>query len=180
MAARILLNFGGCKFEKDGVTATFSGGKGIFEFSPIQFRRRKANGGWANKLKGYDVKSSCTELYNIESTDYEQYQALANILTALIGVDETVTVTPRFDGIEETNSYECFLDSSFKPEDLHRVKIGQVVGLNFIAKDMSIQIPTNISDVETKNWVFETSDGTQENAVFETSNTVQENAIFKE
>jgi len=160
--AQILFGFGGCKFEKSTyngvalpstITATFTGGKGLFEFIPYQFRRRKVNGGWANHLKGYDCKAECSYLYNIASTDAAEYQKLVDILNLMIGTNETMTVTPRYDIGITSISYECFLDSSFKPDDVHRVKTGQVAGLSFTTKDMVTSIPRKISDTtESDYW----------------------------
>ena len=150
--AQILFGFGGCKFAKDGITATFSGGKGVFEFIPYQFRRRVVNSGWTNYLKGYDGKAECTYLYNLAADDYLQYQYLVDILNLMIGTNETMTVTPRYDTGINYISYECFLDSSFKPDDIHRVKVGQVAGLSFTVKDMVTSIPRTVSETTEQDY----------------------------
>ena len=146
--AQILFGFGGCIIS-DGVNiATFTGGEGTIEYIPYQKRVRAVNGNWINKLKGYDVKITCNKLYNIDSDDYVQYQKLAHALSGnFVGTNQTLTVTPRNDStIDNSLSYECYLDSSFKPEDLHRIKLGQVAGLTFTCSTLKIGIPAVFSD----------------------------------
>ena len=152
--AQILFGFGGCIIS-DGVNiATFTGGEGTIEYIPYQKRVRAVNGNWINKLKGYDVKITCNKLYNIDSDDYVQYQKLARALSGnFVGTNQTLTITPRNDStITDSLSYECYLDSSFKPEDVHRVKTGQVSGLTFMCSTLKNGIPTLISDTTEQDY----------------------------
>ena len=178
--AQIWLGFGGCKFSKDGITATFSGGVGIPDFIPYQTILPTVNHAIASRLYGFKLVLDIKELYNLSTTDYLQYQYLAQILTALVDSDtqQTVTVTPRNDSTITPLTFECILTSSVTPADIHRVKTGQVMPLQFTCITMQTSIPTTVGDMEDNNWVFETSDGVQENAVFETSDATQENAVL--
>lgn len=152
--SRILHGFGGCKFEKDGVTAIFNGGEGIIEWIPFDDLRQTVNGTYTNLLDGFNVEITCKSLYNIGSSDYLQYKHLANILTYMVGLDQTMTVTPRNDdSMENPLSFECFLDGSITFEDIHRVKIGQVCSLKFICKDLFTSIPDSTSDELAPNYI---------------------------
>ena len=153
--AQILLGFGGCKFD-DGVTvATFTGGSGIATYTPIQIIRENVDRDIVSRLLGYRVTLDCSELYNLISTDYLQYQNLATILSGLVNsaAQGKLTVTPRNDtGLDYNVEYECILTSAFSPKDIHRLKTGQVTGLQFTCINKVTNIPTLVSDTDTNNY----------------------------
>ena len=147
--ASILFGFGGVRFD-DGVSvATFSGGKGIISFKPIQIIKETVEHNISSRLIGYMVTLKISELYNLETDDWSEYQSLIRILGGMVNstTQRTVKIYPRDDStITNDISYECILTSDFSPEDVHRVKTGQVVDLEFTAISKVITIPNIFSD----------------------------------
>ncbi len=148
------LGFGGCKFEKDGITATFSGGVGKFTFTPIQKIYDTVNHDLSSRLKGYRLTFEISELINIDSDDYVQYQNLALILTAMINADEqeTLVLTPRDDSSITPLLYTCILTSNVSAQDLHRVNTGQKLNLKFSCIYMQSCIPATFGDTLTGDY----------------------------
>lgn len=154
MAVKTWLGFGGCKFEKNGITATFTGGVGTPDYVPEQIIKKNIVPTVISRLKGFWLILDIKELYNFADTDYLQYQYLAQIITALIDDDiqQTVTVTPRDDSTITPLSYECILTSNITPIDLHRIKMGQVQALQFTCITLQTSIPTTVGDTTTSDY----------------------------
>lgn len=156
MAAKILFGFGGVKFFKNihgqDYTATFPGGHGKIIYTPIQLIHDTVDHGIASRLLGWRVTIDISELYNVDSDDYLEYQTLANMLSDLVDstTQKTVTITPRDDStITNDLTYECILTSSFSPSDIHRLKTGQNLALKFTCINKLTSIPTTVSDTTT-------------------------------
>ena len=167
--AQILFGFGGVKIESTNYTATFSGGSGNITYSPIQLETENVDYNIVSRLLGYRVTIDISELINIDSDDYIQYQRLARILSDLVSstTQRTVTITPRDDStLTNSLEYECILTSSFSPEDLHRVKTGQRIALKFTCINKAVAIPRVVSDTDIDNLMFNT-----DNAMFNTDDT---------
>ena len=180
MAAKIWLGFGGCKFESDQITATFPGGDGKIDYTPLQIIKENDDFNLISRLYGYRVNIETNQLYNLADTDYQQYQYLAQILNYLVSSTSQryVTITPRNDSTVDTPlPYDCILTSKVSSADLCKIKLGQVMSLKFLVLDKVTQIPTLASDQTEHNFVFETSNETEQNAVFETSDETEENAV---
>ena len=158
--AQILFGFGGVQFDSNingnRRTATFAGGSGNITYTPIQIIKENMSYNILSRLKGYRVTIDITELINIDSDDYIQYQYLAQILSDLVDSDaqQYVTVTPR-DDTTLTNSieYNCILTGAFSPEDVHRVKTGQRLALSFTCINKHDTIPTVVSDTSNNTYV---------------------------
>jgi len=149
MAAKILFGFGGVKFSAGTDTATFEGGNGTITYTPIQIIKENVNHNIISRLLGYRVTINTSDLYNIDSDDYEQYQHLARILSSLVNstLQRTVTIYPRYDTtITNDLTYECILTSAFSPDDICRIKTGQVLNLSFSCIAMQDTIPTTVSN----------------------------------
>ena len=154
--AQILWGFGGVKFDDAVTVATFSGAVGKITYIPIQSQFPNINDGISSRLRGYRVEIDVSELYNIDSDDYVQYQNLATILSGLVNSagQGTVTITPRNDSTITNNiTYTCILTSPFSPEDVHRVKTGQRVDLSFTCINKVTTIPTTVSDTAAQNYI---------------------------
>ena len=167
--AQILFGFGGVKFD-DGVSvATFSGGLGNITYSPIQLETENVEHNIVSRLLGYRVTIDVSELINIDSDDYIQYQRLTRILGGLVSStsQRTVSITPRDDStLTKSLKYECILTSAFSPEDVHRVKTGQRIALKFTCINKAVTIPRVVSDTDIDNLMFNT-----DNAMFNTDDT---------
>ena len=158
--AQILFGFGGVSFDSNingnRRTATFSGGSGKIVYTPIQTIVEDDDDNIDSRLRGYRVTIDISELINIDSDDYIQYQYLAQILSDLVDSDaqQYVTVTPR-DDTTLTNSieYNCILTGAFSPEDVHRVKTGQRLALSFTCINKHDTIPTVVSDTSNNTYV---------------------------
>jgi len=164
--AQILFGFGGVRFDDGQSVATFSGGSGLITYTPIQIKKENIDYNIISRLLGYRVTINTSELYNIDTTDYLQYQYLARILSGLVNstTQRTVTIYPRDDDtITNDVSYECILTSDFSPQDIHRLKTGQNLSLSFTCTTMQDTIPTTISDTGLDNLMFNT-----DNAKFNT------------
>jgi len=159
--AKILWGFGGVVFTDGVTTATFSGGIGTIDYRPIQPMFQTVNDGMASRLRGFHAYLSLQELYNVDSDDYIQYQNLATIISGMVSSTEqkTITITPRNDStIEGSLTYTCILLSSIKPADLHRVKTGQRMGLEFMDIRKLTSIPTTVSDTDVDTYVDDSGD----------------------
>ncbi len=146
--AQILFGFGGVKIQGTLYTASFSGGIGKITYTPIQLRDENVDHNVVSRLLGYRVTIDISELINIDPDDYLQYQYLASILSELVDSDsqKTVTIIPRNDTtITSDLEYTCILTSPFSPDDLHRVKTGQRVSLQFTSIEKHTSIPTTVS-----------------------------------
>lgn len=151
MSAKIWLGFGGCKFEANGITATFSGGSGDIGFDPIQTIKENANFNFRSRTYGFHVDIVTKMLYNLDDTDYVQFENLAQILSYLVSDSEQryITITPRYDtNLTNNLNYDCILVSKITPQDLHRIKLGQVMQLSFKVLAKQDSIPTFTSDSE--------------------------------
>jgi hypothetical protein len=171
MSAKIWLGFGGCKFEANGIEATFSGASGKVGFDPDQKIVKNVNRNYRSKLNGYDVDVETNEMYNVTDTDYLEYVELSKILTYLVNTSSNsqkyVTITPRYDtGLTTNLTYNCILKSKVKPGDISRCKTGQVLGLKWLENKQSI--PDFTSDSEAGYLVDESGN----NCVDESANKV--------
>lgn len=160
-AAKILFGFGGCKFDDGSIVATFDGGIGVITYTPIQITKESVDHNIISRLLGFRVTINTSELYNIDATDYIQYQRLAGMFSQMVSstTQRTMTVTPRNDStITNDISYECILTSKFSPSDIERLKTGQKLSLSFTCTTMQDSIPTIVSDTTADTYVDDSGD----------------------
>jgi len=169
MSAKIYGEFGGCKFVYDEgggdeITATFTGGAGWIVPEPIYYYRSRADDGTLKyRLKGVKYTIHCEELYNIDDDDYEQYQNLALILSALIfhagdSSERYVTVYPRFNSAGPKNlSFDCIWVKGFVVKDVAAIKLGQVTDIDFEVIALQNSLPTLVSD-ESEDYLVDEGD----------------------
>jgi hypothetical protein len=183
------LGFGRVKFEKEIngelVTADFPDGKGSILYQEIYaYNRQNIDYNERYKIVGYRVFIAVERLANVRSTDPEQFQNLARILTSQIGTNETFTCYPRFSEneaplIASNLSYDVRNDGGISPEDKHLVETWQEASMQLVAPTKTTEVPDMLRWRKQANFTFKTSASTTRNATFETSAGVDENAIVE-
>lgn len=183
------LGFGRVKFQKEIngelVVADFPDGKGSILYQEIYaYDRENIDYDMRYKIVGFRVFIAVERLANVRSTDPEQFQNLARILTSQIGVNETFTCFPRFSEnesplIANNLQYEVRNDAGISPEDQHLVETWQEAAMQLVAPVKSDEVPDLLRWKSQANFTFKTSPTTTSNATFETSAGVDENAIVE-
>ena len=161
-----VFGFGGVKFNMTYGSsleytkeAYFSGSFSDITYEPIMLERQNVLYEDVSKLLGFKSNLD-VELINIKDDDWNQFLQLISIYNlAKQYPNGVLTIYPEYNsGIESPELYNLKLDnmrmdSSFNPQQIANVEVGQSLSVSFIGKKLLSSIPLVFSQAEIYTWV---------------------------
>ena len=136
-----LFGFGGVRLTGAGIDCVLPYATGSMSFEPVNIVNTTINNVQRYTFMGYRVRIGIEAVNTTEGNDFDEFLKLVAIFNAM-NSDIPITVYPYYDATKDNLSYICRSNSTFNPEQIDRVQVGQRINLEFESVELINWLPS--------------------------------------